>query len=78
MSDFTQQDYVRAWWSVIRDILAFFGGLGVIIYETTQAQVDRPWLLVVAIGMMGIPLASKVDQWLGRTQLPMFSDKPDK
>lgn len=76
MSDFTQQDYIRAWWSVIRDILAFFGGLGVIIYETTEAQVDRPWLLVVAIGMMGIPLAAKVDHWLGKNQASLEEKPP--
>lgn len=66
MSDLTQQDKIRAWWSVVRDIIAFFGGMTVIGFETVVANADRPWLLVVAIGMMGIPFAAKVDQLLSR------------
>jgi hypothetical protein len=64
MNDFTQQDNIRVWWSIIRDILAFFGGMAVIAYETAWASADRPWLLIIAIGMMGIPFASKADDWI--------------
>ncbi len=55
---------VNSWWIVIRDILAFWGGLAIVFYETLYENVDRPWLFAVAIGMMGLPAASKMDKWL--------------
>jgi hypothetical protein len=76
MSSFTQQDNIRAWWSIIRDILAFFAGTAVIAYETAWASADRPWLLIIAIGMMGIPFASKADDWIAG-RIPKKDDSKD-
>ena len=38
-----------------RDIVLFSAGLGIIIYETVWAEVDRPYLLAIAGLMCGLP-----------------------
>lgn len=43
-------DSLDLWWpTVIR-----YAGLGIVIYETIWDKVDRPSLLVLAAGMMGL------------------------
>lgn len=54
------------WWPFVRDIIAFLGGFGIMVYETVGVQVDRPWLLVMAIGMMGLPFALRLDKLIGK------------
>jgi hypothetical protein len=53
------------WWPFLRDIIAFLGGLSIMAYETIAVNVDRPWLLVMAIGMMGLPFALRLDRLIG-------------
>lgn len=59
-----RQQAVKTWFSVMRDILAFIGGMFLVGFEAIVEKVDRPWLLAVAVGMMGIPFAARIDQWL--------------
>ena len=61
------RDEFRAWWLVLRDVVAFVGGLGILIFETIFEQADRPWLIAAALGMMGFPFAAAVDKWLKGT-----------
>jgi hypothetical protein len=39
-------------WSIWFSRLMQIAGLGLVIYEATVEQVDRPWLLLVATAMM--------------------------
>ena len=49
-----------AWWALISRIVAFFGGMSIAIWQTVFENVDRPWSLAVAVGMMGPAVASAV------------------
>jgi len=49
--------------------IRFITGLGIILYETVFVSVDRPWLLVIAVGLMGYALPKKLDD--------MFSKEDD-
>ncbi len=62
----TNLENAREWWPFARDIMAFFGGFGIMIYETIQTDIDRPWLLAMAIGMMGLPFALRLDKMIGK------------
>lgn len=62
----TNIEEARERWSLARDRIAFFGGFGIMIYETIAENIDRPWLLVMAIGMMGLPFALRLDKILGK------------
>lgn len=42
-------------WPFIRDILLFFAGLAGVAHETLTEKVDRPQLLVMFAGMLGLP-----------------------
>lgn len=42
-------------------IIRFFG-LGLILFETLGEQIDRPYLLALAAGMVGLPELVKWDQ----------------
>ena len=45
------------WWSTkTRDFVLFVGGFLGVIYETVVEQVDRPALLAVFGGMLGLPV----------------------
>ena len=50
----------EAWWAAIARVLSFGGGLGILLFETLYENVDRPWLLAAAIGMMGPAVAGAV------------------
>ena len=39
-------------WQVWFSRLVQVAGLGIVFYETLAEQVDRPWLLLVAVAMM--------------------------
>lgn len=54
-----------AWWEVVSKPLYGFAGLAVILYETIQTQIDRPWLLAAAIGLTGKAGASYLLDKLG-------------
>lgn len=47
----------RAWPWIVR-----FFGIGLILFETLGENVDRPYLLAVAGGMVGLPELVKWDQ----------------
>lgn len=39
----------------VRDWLLFIGGAAGVAYETVWEHVDRPWLLMLFAGMLGLP-----------------------
>lgn len=51
-------------WKRARLLLAFAGGMAIMAYETLGATTDRPELYVAAIGMMGLPGARALEQFL--------------
>lgn len=42
-------------WERLRDATLFFSGIGIAFYETVAENIDRPSLLILAAGMMGLP-----------------------
>ena len=50
----------EAWWAFVARVLSFGGGLVIVLFETLYENVDRPWLLAAAIGMMGPAVAGAV------------------
>jgi hypothetical protein len=50
----------EAWWALTSRILAFFVGMGIAVWQTVFENVDRPWSLAVAVGMMGPAVATAV------------------
>jgi TctA family transporter len=51
------------WWTPrVRDFLLFVGGFLGSAYETIVEQVDRPALLALFGGMLGLPLFLKHDE----------------
>lgn len=51
------------WWtSKTRDFVLFVGGFAGVIYETVVEQVDRPALLAIFGGMMGLPVFLRRDE----------------
>ncbi len=50
----------EAWWALTSRILSFTGGLAIVGWQTVLENADRPWLLAVAVGMMGPAVASTV------------------
>lgn len=50
------------WWSTkTRDFVLFVGGFFGVLYETVVEQVDRPALLAVFGGMLGLPVFLRRD-----------------
>lgn len=47
---------------ITRDIVLFVGGLAGIAYETLVENVDRPALLAVFAGMLGLPWFIRRDE----------------
>lgn len=47
---------------ITRDTVLFVGGLIGIIYETVFEQIDRPALLAVFAGMLGLPIYLRRDE----------------
>ncbi len=45
-------DAAEAWWALVARILAFFGGMGVMFYETAVGE-GKAWVIVGALTMMG-------------------------
>ena len=51
------------WWNTkLRDFLLFIGGFLGVAYETLVEQVDRPALLALFGGMMGLPVFLRRDE----------------
>lgn len=51
------------WWTTrTRDFVLFVGGFAGVIYETLVEQVDRPALLAVFGGMLGLPVFLRRDE----------------
>lgn len=55
-----------ALWPRVREVIAFFGGMGIMFFEVVADKGDRPWLYAAAIGMMGLPVARYLESTLGR------------
>ena len=60
-------------WTRLRDILLFVGGMLGVIYETVLEQVDRPTLLALFGGMLGLPVFLRRDE---RADPPPKPDPP--
>lgn len=51
------------WWSKItRDIVLFAAGLALTVNEALRAGPERPSLLVLFAGMMGLPAVMRFDE----------------
>ena len=51
------------WWNTrLRDFVLFIGGFLGVAYETLLEQVDRPALLALFGGMMGLPVFLRRDE----------------
>lgn len=61
----TQQHGGDRWLSQSRKI-AFWAGLLGLAYETVYEEVDRPWLFLVFLTMMGLAQFSRVFELLGK------------
>jgi hypothetical protein len=46
----------------VRTAVLFGAGLAGVVYETLVSQSDRPTLLILFSGMMGLPLFLKADE----------------
>lgn len=67
MTNLTRAEIIKDYWQALRDPLLTLGGIAIAFYETLVQQVDRPYILAVAVAMMGIPWAIKADQWFRST-----------
>lgn len=61
----------------VRDWMLFLGGLVGTAYETIVAEVDRPSLLAVFAGMMGLPLFLRRDERDDDQRPPDGTDEPE-
>jgi hypothetical protein len=43
-------------WTLIRNVVLFFGGLAGVAYQTLFVNADRPTLLLLYAAMMGLPV----------------------
>lgn len=59
------------WNHQTRDFVLFVGGFAGVIFETVVGQVDRPALLALFAGMMGLPV------FLGRDERRTNDDDDD-
>lgn len=50
------------WPHITRDAVLFCGGLGLLVYEVVFRSTERPALLVVLCGMMGLPAFLRLDE----------------
>lgn len=41
---------------LIRDVILLANGIALLWYEAIFEQVDRPWLLIVAVALCGVPV----------------------
>jgi hypothetical protein len=58
-----QVEFIRdILWPLIRDILLFFGGLGLAVNEVLHSGVERPVVLGFLAAMMGLPIALRADR----------------
>lgn len=72
-------------WPRFREVLAFGGGFGIMVFEAVGDLSDRPWLYAAAIGMMGLPIARYAEGTLtkfgsnkmGPTEPPPEEPPPD-
>jgi hypothetical protein len=67
------KDIIDAWFPVVQRYVLLFGGLGGVYYETVIDHVDRPGLLILFAGMMG--LSSIAEGALG-FHVPHFGEPP--
>jgi hypothetical protein len=53
------------WWSLTREIIMFSIGLSVFVVETTHPGEPRKMVLLACGLLIGLPVASYIDRWLG-------------
>lgn len=53
---------VRWWSKITRDIILFASGLALTVNEALRAGPERPSLLVLFAGMMGLPAVFRFDE----------------
>lgn len=53
-------------WSLIRDVILFFGGLGGVVHETVLTAKADPQLLLLFAAMMGLPAFLRSDERGGK------------
>lgn len=49
-------------WPTIRDVTLFIGGLLGVLHETVFTSAERPSLLILYAGMMGLPAFLRADE----------------
>jgi hypothetical protein len=52
----------RRGWQVTRDKLLFWVGLGGFVFELASRQAERPTVLLILAGMMGLPAFIQRDE----------------
>jgi len=58
------------WPKITRDTALFVAGLGLVIREAVFENADRPYLLMIFAGMMGLPVFLRKDEKNGKTNGP--------
>jgi len=58
------------WPKITRDTVLFLTGLGLVIREAVFENADRPYLLMIFAGMMGLPVFLRRDEKSGKTSGP--------
>lgn len=58
------------WPRVTRDTALFLTGLGLVIREAVFENADRPYLLMIFAGMMGLPVFLRRDEKNGKANGP--------
>lgn len=48
----------------LKDGIRFFTGLSMLIYETGWENLDRPWIIVAALGLLGYGGVSRLAERL--------------
>ena len=61
----TRLESSEAWWAFLSRVIAFFAGLGLVVYMTISHYVEG-YLVAAAIGMMGFPVVGPVIEILKR------------
>lgn len=67
----------EAWVPLILRVSSFFGGMGIMFWQTVLENADRPYLIAAATGMMGLPVANIIGRALaGAAQAAGSSGEP--
>jgi len=50
------------WPKIGRDTILLLAGLGIVLHETVWSNIERPSLLVLAAGLIGLPAYLRKDE----------------